>query len=83
MSFADHPKTVSELRSEKSGDASDWTARDLLVHLLREIDSGTLVPGDMVVIFDSTEGLGYQAAAKDAITVVGLIETVKVKYLVC
>ncbi len=38
--FADHPPTIGELRSDKSQDAKDWSIRDMLICLLRDIDSG-------------------------------------------
>ena len=40
--FSDHPKTLSEIRSDKSESALDWEPRDLLISLLRDIDSGKL-----------------------------------------
>ena len=78
MSFADHPKTLSELRSEKSGDASDWTARDLLVHLLREIDSGRLAITDLVLVAltvgpPNAEGLMWRQAARDQNIALGIL----------
>lgn len=38
--FTDAPISISELRSDKSGNAKDWTPRDALIALLRDIDSG-------------------------------------------
>ena len=39
-SFADTPVTIGEIRSDKSNKAKDWSVRDMLIHVLREIDSG-------------------------------------------
>lgn len=38
--FADHPQTVGEIRSDKTQNAKDWSIRDMLICLLRDIDSG-------------------------------------------
>jgi len=38
--FAHMPVSLTEVKSERSLDARDWTPRDVLVQLLREIDSG-------------------------------------------
>ena len=48
-SFADHPSTIGELRSDRSGSAHDWTPRDALVAALREIDSGRWCPDVLIV----------------------------------
>lgn len=37
--FANHPPTIGELRSDKSQAAKDWSIRDMLICLLRDIDS--------------------------------------------
>ncbi len=40
--YKDHPKSVTELRSDKTDKASDWTPRDVLIAMLRKIDSGEI-----------------------------------------
>lgn len=49
-SFADAPVTLGEIRSEKSRDAADWTPRDMLVSMLRDIDNGKIDPDQAVII---------------------------------
>ena len=39
-SYSDHPPTIGEVRSDKTGQASDWTLRDMLISTLRDIDNG-------------------------------------------
>ena len=56
--FADHPPTVGEMRSEKNQSMRDWQPRDVLISILRDIDSGKL-PIDMIVV-------SWRAPAKDA-----------------
>ena len=47
--FANYPRSVGEARSDKSQSMRDWTPRDVLIDLLRQIDSGKL-PIDMIVV---------------------------------
>ena len=49
-SFADHPKSIGELRAERSGHAKDITVREMLIELLRDIDSGACPMPDFAVI---------------------------------
>lgn len=48
-SFADAPVSISELRSNKTDRARDWTPRDVLISLLRDIDRGEVKIDIMVV----------------------------------
>jgi hypothetical protein len=48
--FANHPKSISELRSDKSNDARDWTPRDVLIEVLRAIDEKQVDPDAMIVV---------------------------------
>ncbi len=46
--FRNAPVTIGELRSDRSGKGNDWTPREMLVSLLREIDNGMKV--DRIVV---------------------------------
>jgi hypothetical protein len=46
--FAAHPRSIGELRSDRTESSHDWTPRDALISLLREIDEGLSV--DALVI---------------------------------
>lgn len=48
-SFAEYPVSLAERRSAKSDDASQWTPRDCLIALLRDIDSGKKDVTDVVI----------------------------------
>lgn len=48
-SFANEPQSISELRANKTSNGRDWTPRDVLIYLLREIDNGTIKPNACVV----------------------------------
>lgn len=40
--FSNHPPSIGEIKSDKSGSALDWTPRDALIWMLREIDAGRI-----------------------------------------
>lgn len=50
-SFKDTPTSLAEHRAFKDGDCTKWTPRDLLVHMLREMDAGRLKVGGMLVLW--------------------------------
>lgn len=50
--YADAPRNLAERRALNSGVPADWTPRDLLVYLLRKIDSGEMeVPQHLMVLY--------------------------------
>ena len=49
--FSNHPPTVSELKSNKTGSAKDWTPRDALIAALRDLDSGEIDPETLIVAY--------------------------------
>lgn len=77
MSYAGHPLTIGEIRAGQNDDPAAWSPRDMLIYLLREIDSGKLHPEDMVVAFrnrDPDHGLSSQViqASRDIHVAIGL-----------
>jgi hypothetical protein len=85
-SFKDYPVSVAEKRSDSTYRSSDWSPRDLLIDLLRRIDSGDIKPDAMVVSYRdtlaATDGGTYtrfSAACPDAVTQIGLFEVGKMK----
>lgn len=40
--FANHPKSIGEIRAGKTDKGKDWTPRDVLIDTLRQIDEGTI-----------------------------------------
>lgn len=78
--FADHPPTIGELRSNKTESARDWTPRDVLIDLLRDIDAKKMDPDAIVVLFRERVPEGekpalphYRAASSDAYVTQGLL----------
>lgn len=78
--FADAPKSISELRSDRSEWARDWSPRDTLIKLLREIDSGEVRVDFIVISTGSRSADGHaivtdwrSAGAKNLLESVGLV----------
>ena len=81
-SFADHPLSITEIRSDRTGRGSEWTPRDALIAMLREIDSGRIKPvGAIVCIMEEPEAGTCQAhfrnATRNPYEALGLLERVK------
>jgi hypothetical protein len=79
-SYANRPKTIGELRSDKSGRCDDWSARDLLINALRDIDAGESNPKAMVLAWyeedpDAESGICtfYSASAPTLIDALGVL----------
>lgn len=49
-SYANTPKTITELRADKMGKSEFWTPRDCLIAMLRDIDSGKFSPKQIVIV---------------------------------
>lgn len=76
--FADAPPTITELRACRSESAKDWTPRDALVALLRDIDAGKFEDiGPLVVIYsrkkDGLRRVGYSVASDSSLATLGLV----------
>jgi len=50
--FSQHPKTIGEIRAEKTENAKDWRPRDALIDLLRQIDNGLEIK-NMVIVYET------------------------------
>ena len=68
--FISVPKTLGEVRANRSGKSKDWTVREMLLTILRQIDSGEITPIKGVFVYASlppsdrdAEGISYKCAA--------------------
>lgn len=79
LSFADAPLTIGELRAERTEDSADWTPREMLISLLRDIDSGRRNVTDAVVTFSMNNGKDFSFfnATHDKAVAVFLLERAK------
>jgi len=48
--YSKHPKSLTEAKGDRTGKGSDWTARDVLIAALRDLDSGELPAAQTVVV---------------------------------
>lgn len=76
-SFANHPASVAELRSDKSDKPGDWTPRDALIAMLRDIDSGKEAPTDLIIVWTGSVGdspdIGWRQAHTGSIKALGML----------
>ena len=82
--FADHPKSITEIRSDKSENGTDWTPRDALIDVLREIDSGRLNVSALVICMREEIKPGqvksrFRSAAPDPHVALGLMFSVQLQ----
>lgn len=85
--FADHPKSVAEVRAIKAESAALWTPRDVLIHVLRMIDDETISPDHLIVCYrkpltQNPDGSWvtdtfYSLSGKDPHVTLGILERVK------
>lgn len=62
--FSKEPKSFAELKADKTQKGSDWTPRDCLINLLREIDSGEVAVDNIIICYDDRESCSYSNACK-------------------
>lgn len=61
--FSKHPMSLAEVRADKEADGRLWKPRDVLISLLRDIDSGKLKPDVIVVVHKTTKDDASQSYA--------------------
>jgi hypothetical protein len=49
--YSNYPKSITELKSDKTQQANDWTPRDVLIDMLRKIDNGEVKPNILAICF--------------------------------
>jgi len=79
--FADAPVSLGERRALGGDDCDQWTPREMLVHLLREIDSGHFKPDGLMLCFfrnhDSAVLTGMRRSRMTQMEAVAMIEMAK------
>lgn len=86
MDFKEHPKSIAEIKSSKTNRGSDWTPRDALIALLRDIDAGQIALEAVFIcakVKGSEPGFSrpfYSVAAADPADALGTIEMAKMAY---
>jgi hypothetical protein len=78
--FADAPQTLGEIRSDRDGSAASWSPRDVLIRLLRDIDSGKLPLMDALIVSyreklpDGRVNAYYSVASPDIHVSLGVLD---------
>jgi hypothetical protein len=85
VDFSNAPVSITEARAARSEDGSLWTARDVLVSLLRDIDGGKISVDALFVAYQTcTEGesksVGYRQAGMDAMATVGVAHAAMARF---
>lgn len=74
-SFVDNVESFAAAQAERTADANQWTARDVLVRLLRELDCGVIDIDQIFVVFDEPGGAARHACrVRDTYTAIGMLE---------
>lgn len=76
LDFKNHPPSIGEIRSDKTHAAADWTPRDALISLLREIDNGLKVEALVIsytLPLDQPKPVRFITASKDILITRGLL----------
>jgi hypothetical protein len=86
--FANHPKSISEIKAQKEGDGAMWSPRDALIEMLREIDSGNLDVKSMIIAYETApdEGRSYtcfSSACPSPLIALGLLVRAAHRVNVC
>lgn len=71
--YSDAPLSIGELRSDRTGQSSDWTPRDVLIDMLRLIDSGELTPEVLCVAFGTENEVSYRISSPSALPTIGIL----------
>lgn len=73
--FDDAPVSVSEIRASRSLSAADWSPRDCIVNMLRQIDSGELELDAVCIVYSNTDNeSGFQVSSPNLITTIGMLQ---------
>jgi hypothetical protein len=75
--FSNHPKTIGELQRERDQSCDAGKPRDILIEMLRDIDSGKANPTAMVICYrediDGEQWTRFLSACPDALIAQGLL----------
>ena len=79
--FANHPESITEHKSKDN--AALWTARDVLISMLRDIDSGRISPDALIVCYREKIGPGetdayFRNMGPDLQTTLGLLSQAQI-----
>lgn len=77
--FTNHPLSIGETRADRNRDGSLWSPREVLVTMLRDIDSGKIQPDVLVVawgeIMDGKRRGHFYQSTPDGLLSLGLMQS--------
>jgi len=80
--FSDYPQSIGESKNSMA----EWTPREMLINLLRDIDTGEIDPDEMLIVFRPRhidtrmpERVRFRQTGKDIHLVLGMVEDYKMK----
>ncbi len=76
--YANAPIAIAEVRAQKADDSSQWSPRECLIKVLRDIDSGTVNPECLIIAYryqtpDGTLCVGHTTSTQDSHQLIGLL----------
>lgn len=79
--FSNYPRSVAEVRSDKTMRADQWSVRDALIAALRDLDSGKISPDAVIVAWgkvgDGDITINWYLASPNPFMSLGLMDRVK------
>jgi len=80
--YHDFPRTIGEIRADKSWNAADWSPRDVLINVLRDIDNNTVNPTALIVCYETSDRKATYAVSSPFLSVtLGLMTRIKNRLL--
>ena len=78
--FSNHPPTIGELQRQRTDSCDAGTPRDILIEMLRDIDSGIANPTAMVICYREDIGVEqysrFLSACPDGLVAQGLLSRI-------
>lgn len=86
--FKDAPKSITEIKADRDENGSTWTPRDVLIRMLRDLDSGLVKPHALAVVFSEVSDekpvtckVRFLTSSPDYLHAVGMMEEAKRLYM--
>ena len=81
-SFANAPQSITEIKSDRTNDATIATPRDILIGMLRDIDNGRINPTALIVCVKAGDmQYKFSCASPSIQTTVYMLERTKHRIL--
>lgn len=72
-SFANYPKSIGELRADKTENGAAQSPRDALISMLRKIDSGQISPTTLIICWSSDGYCDFENSAPSLLHGLGTV----------